>query len=287
MKDYLLQQGFTRVVTLRPSDCGMDTQEQTVYLCLWSYLPANLPAPDLAAIHPYYPASQRAYQAARQAVAEGEKRGLHLRQDTALRLKPIFAHLRGFSQGRNTLSYVAGLGSRFHVQVLFMQEKADAYDADMWEEAPHPLQCGACRRCVDACPTGGITEHGFVREHCLRNWMLSGKPIPEDMRAPMQNMLVGCDICQRCCPYNAALPVQEGEGIPIAEVLAQPKETTARLIPYLGANLALPNRILGQVLLCAGNQRDTSLLPLVEPLTKHPSPLVREHAVWAQEKLKT
>ena len=103
MKEYLLRQGFSRVVTLRPADCGIETQEQTLYLCLWSYLPAELPEPGTAAIHPYYPASQKAYQTARQAVAEGTARGLHLRQDTALRLKPIFAHLHGFSQGYNTL----------------------------------------------------------------------------------------------------------------------------------------------------------------------------------------
>lgn len=285
MKEYLLRQGFSRVVTLRPADCSIETQEQTLYLCLWSYLPAELPEPGTAAIHPYYPASQKAYQTARQAVAEGTARGLHLRQDTALRLKPIFAHLHGFSQGYNTLSYVAGMGSRFHVQVLFMQEAADFYDEQSWEASPHTLHCGTCRRCMEACPTGAITEEGFVRARCLRNWMMSGKPIPEDMRAPMKNMLVGCDICQRCCPHNAKLPEQSWEGISIAELLTHPKETTAQLIPYIGANLALPNRVLGQALLCAGNSGDASLLPLVEALTVHPSPLVQEHARWAKKQM--
>ena len=100
MKEYLLRQGFSRVVTLRPVDCGIETQEQTLYLCLWSYLPAELPEPGTAAIHPYYPASQKAYQTARQAAAEGTARGLSTCGRIRLsRLKPIFAHLHGFSQG--------------------------------------------------------------------------------------------------------------------------------------------------------------------------------------------
>ena len=102
----------------------------------------------------------------------------------------------------------------------------------------------------------------------------------------MKNMLVGCDICQRCCPHNAKLPEQSGEGISIAELLTHLKEMTVQLIPHIGANLALPNRVLGQALLCAGNSGDASLLPLVEALTVHPSPLVQEHAQWAKKQLK-
>lgn len=52
MKEYLLRQGFSRVVTLRPADCSIETQEQTLYLCLWSYLPAELPEPGTAATTP-------------------------------------------------------------------------------------------------------------------------------------------------------------------------------------------------------------------------------------------
>ena len=30
MKEYLLRQGFSLVVTLRPADCSIETQEQTL-----------------------------------------------------------------------------------------------------------------------------------------------------------------------------------------------------------------------------------------------------------------
>ena len=104
MRACLYAQGFQRVFALHPQVCGLESADATLWICLWGYQAAQSVERTQGEIHPYYPASQRAYLAARQAVAEGEKRGLHLRQDTELRLKPLFAHLRGFSQGRNTLS---------------------------------------------------------------------------------------------------------------------------------------------------------------------------------------
>ena len=285
MRAYLYAQGFQRVLALHPQVCGLESADATLWICLWGYQAAEPADRTQGEIHPYYPASQRAYLAARQAVAEGEKRGLHLRQDTELRLKPLFAHLRGFSQGRNTLSSVEGMGSRFHVQVLWMSEEAEAYDDALWEDASHGLSCGACKACLAACPTGALDAERFQRERCLRNWMLSGRPIPEEMRPAMGNLLVGCDACQRCCPQNTGLSWGSGASIALDYLLRSPKDAAQHLSPQIGFNLAIPNRILGQALLAAGNSGDKALLPLVKSWTEHASPVVREHARWAGARL--
>lgn len=287
MRAYLYAQGFQRVLALSPQVCGLESTDATLWLCLWGYQAAEPADCIQGEIHPYYPASQRAYQVARQAVAEGERRGLHLRQDTELRLKPLFSHLRGFSLGRNTLSSVEGLGSRFHVQVLWMREEAASYDDALWEKEPQGISCGTCKACFAACPTGALDQEGFHRERCLRNWMLSGRPIPEEMRAGMKNLLVGCDACQRCCPKNAALPLGAGVSMPLDHLLRAPKEAAQALAPEIGFNLALPNRVLGQALLAAGNSGEQSLLPLVKKYTEHASLLVREHARWAVAQLES
>lgn len=285
MRAYLKSLGFHRVIALRPSACGLDHEAATLWLCLWAYGEGEEAGPDRAVVHPYYPASQRAYAAARQAVAEGERRGLHLIQDTELRLKPIFAHLQGFDLGRNTLSRVEGMGSRFHAQALWMQEPAEAYDDGLWQEAPQGVNCGACRACLTACPTGALDEAGFHRERCLRNWMLGGQPVPEELRAAMGNLLLGCDACQRCCPHNAGISSAPCVSVDLAELLRAPKEIARALAPEIGYNLALPNRVLGQALLLAGNSGEKKLLSLVTPWMEHPSPLVREHARWAADRL--
>lgn len=277
MKQTLLDGGFARVIQLDALSCGA-AEQGTLLLAFWTYEAEQEPAEHDAWIHPYYYASQQAYRTAEAAVKASDG-AWTLRDD--IRVKPIFARLPGFTQGRNTLSYMDGVGSRFHVQILLSEK---TFPVDMVLEEQHGLHCGSCKRCIEVCPSGGIDEEGFHREKCLRNWMLSGKPIPENMRK-MGNRLLGCDNCQRCCPHQ---PKPMGEPLPpvsLRDLLSNPKETTMTLRPIIGSNLAIPNRVQGQACLVAGCSGDTSLLPLLESLKNHPSPLVAEHAAWAVNEL--
>ena len=277
MKQTLLDGGFARVIQLDALSCGA-AEQGTLLLAFWTYEAEQEPAEHDAWIHPYYYASQQAYRTAEAAVKASDG-AWTLRDD--IRVKPIFARLPGFTQGRNTLSYMDGVGSRFHVQILLSEK---TFPVDMVLEEQHGLHCGSCKRCIEVCPSGGIDEEGFHREKCLRNWMLSGKPIPENMRK-MGNRLLGCDNCQRCCPHQ---PKPMGEQLPpvsLRDLLSNPKETTMTLRPIIGSNLAIPNRVQGQACLVAGCSGDTSLLPLLESLKNHPSPLVAEHAAWAVNEL--
>lgn len=277
MKQTLLDGGFARVIQLDALSCGA-AEQGTLLLAFWTYEAEQEPAEHDAWIHPYYYASQQAYRTAEAAVKASDG-AWTLRDD--IRVKPIFARLPGFTQGRNTLSYMEGVGSRFHVQILLSEK---TFPVDMVLEEQHGLHCGSCKRCIEVCPSGGIDEEGFHREKCLRNWMLSGKPIPENMRK-MGNRLLGCDNCQRCCPHQ---PKPMGEPLPpvsLRDLLSNPKETTMTLRPIIGSNLAIPNRVQGQACLVAGCSGDTSLLPLLESLKNHPSPLVAEHAAWAVNEL--
>ena len=259
----LLDSGFHHVVVLNGTECGLDA-EQSLILALWCYEAEKQPASDGAWIHPYYFASQKAYTAASSLVKSGAFPGLALRDE--IRGKPIFARLPDFSQGTNTISYIRGIGSRFHVQILTYTPRLPATAHLLSENKP--LHCGECRKCVDACPTNALEGGVFHRERCIRNWIM-----------------VGCDVCQRMCPHN---PPPQGEAhlaVPLADLLRQPKETALSLRPLIGVNLTLPNRVLSQSCLLAGCSGDTLLIPLLMPLLHHPSPAVSTHAAWALSRL--
>ncbi len=266
--------GFKETLALDGASCGVP-EGGTLVLALWPYEAEKQPQAGEAWIHPYYFASQQAYEAAK-AVAQRFP-GVMLRED--VRVKPVFARLPRFHQGVNTLSYFGDYGSRFHVQILVSQEKLPPTHALSREK--NPLHCGACHRCIDACPTNALENGVFHRERCLRNWMMSGQPIPETLRGKMGNCLIGCDVCQRVCPHNPPPQGESHPNLPLRDLLTAPKAAALALRPLIGVNLTLPNRVLGQACLLAGAQKRVDLVDALEKLTRHPSMVVAEHARWA------
>ncbi|MBI1293083.1 tRNA epoxyqueuosine(34) reductase QueG [bacterium] len=73
--------------------------------------------------------------------------------------------------------------------------------------------CGDCRRCIDACPTGAITEPWRLdSRRCISYLTIEKKGALTDEESAMLNgWLVGCDICQDVCPYNGARARPVGE----------------------------------------------------------------------------
>ena len=152
------------------------------------------------------------------------------------------------------------------------------------------LRCAECRRCMQACPGGAITENGFVKEKCIRFYMMGGKPMPEHLRGYVGTGsygVIGCDICQRVCPGNMkaeALRSAETE-FSIEELLVCSQETLARFGALYGRNYAIRNRVIAQAILAAANSGDMKYLPMIEALKSSSSPLLQEYVAWAIEKM--
>src|SRR6201995_419634 len=76
-------------------------------------------------------------------------------------------------------------------------------DVELEPTPPLTTDCGDCRLCVDACPTGALDEPGTLdATRCLSYWPQAPAPIPEGYRAALGAQVYGCDICQDVCPWN-------------------------------------------------------------------------------------
>jgi len=98
--------------------------------------------------------------------------------------------------GKNTLLITRTHGSWVVLGTLVT-------DVELETTPPLDLDCGSCRLCIDACPTGALDEPGTLDStKCLSYWTQSALPMPEAYRAKLGAQVYGCDICQDVCPWN-------------------------------------------------------------------------------------
>lgn len=65
--------------------------------------------------------------------------------------------------------------------------------------------CGTCTLCIDACPTGAITEPYVVDSNKCISYAtieLRAPEFPSEVQENLSGWLYGCDICQDVCPWN-------------------------------------------------------------------------------------
>jgi len=77
-------------------------------------------------------------------------------------------------------------------------------DLELEYDEPVKDYCGNCRRCIDACPTGALTEpYKIDASRCLSYLTIEHKKeIPQAFKGQYEDWIFGCDICQDVCPWN-------------------------------------------------------------------------------------
>ena len=118
--------------------------------------------------------------------------------------------------GKNTLLIIPKKGSYFFLGELIIDMELD-YDS------PLSQNCGKCRRCIDACPTGAIEKPCWLNAgKCISYQTIENRgEIPPEIVPLLSNNVYGCDICQKVCPWNRfSKPHQTPEFNPSDEFLS-------------------------------------------------------------------
>ena len=203
--------------------------------------------------------------------------------------KPLAARAGLGWQGKHTNLVSRELGSWLFVGSIFTT-------AEIAPDAPEEDHCGACRRCLDICPTHAFTApYQIDARACISYLTIEHKGhIAPRFRAAMGNRIFGCDDCLAVCPWNkfaqaareAKLSVKAGsDNPPLAELLALDDATFRARFRGTPIKRTGRDRFLRNVLIAAGNSGDAALVPLVEARLHDDSPLVRAMAVWALARL--
>jgi epoxyqueuosine reductase len=112
--------------------------------------------------------------------------------------------------GKNSLVLRRDMGSYFFLATILAT-------VELAPDTPVEDHCGACRACIDACPTRAIVESGVVdSRRCISYHTIENRgEIPEGLAPAFGDWLFGCDICQEVCPWNRfARPTNEPDFAP-------------------------------------------------------------------------
>jgi len=159
--------------------------------------------------------------------------------------------------------------------------------------------CGACRKCLDACPTGALVEPGVLDSNkCLSYLTIELRTaIPEAERLQLGAHVYGCDICQEVCPYNQPSAVSDdpawqprsGLDLPrLVDLWRRPDDDLRALIRHSAMTRAKLTGLRRNLAVAIGNSGDpVARAALAECRDDQPSaadPMVAEHVAWAQSR---
>jgi len=201
------------------------------------------------------------------------------------------AHRAGLGwYGKNTNLLLAGQGSWFVLGSVVTDAPLPTAQQVMVDG------CGACRRCLPACPTGALVAPGVLDARKCLAWLLQAPGMfPPEYRVALGGRLYGCDDCQEACPENAADaraaptgsrdpgPVDQSS-VDLVDLLGQSDE---QLLARFG-RWYIPQRqaryLRRNALVALGNTGDGGDRRVVGALQRclgDADPIVRAHAVWA------
>jgi epoxyqueuosine reductase len=186
--------------------------------------------------------------------------------------------------GKNTMAITRRFGSWVVLGTLVT-------DVEIEPTPALELDCGSCRLCIDACPTGALDEPGVLDStKCVSYWTQAPAPIPVEYRTELGDSVYGCDICQDVCPWNrgvekrrghSALPEDATPTVSLRDWLERDGEELVAQFDRLYVPRNDARWLRRNALLAAGNVGSVDLVPAVERYAEEGEPVLRDAAEWA------
>ncbi|HLK26859.1 MAG TPA: tRNA epoxyqueuosine(34) reductase QueG [Caulobacteraceae bacterium] len=210
--------------------------------------------------------------------------------DTAPLMEKPLAQAAGVGwQGKHT-----NLVSRAFGSWLFLG--AVLTDAALAPDAEEDDHCGACRACLDVCPTDAFpAPYQLDARRCISYLTIEhAGAVAEDLRPLIGNRIFGCDDCLAVCPWNkfahagheARLAAREAlVSPPLAELAALDDADFRALFRKSPIKRIGRGRFVRNVLYAIGNSGDPNLAGAARALLGDASLVVRDAAAWALEQL--
>ena len=160
-----------------------------------------LPFPDGERIPPYYLASNKAYHGMKALLRKLSELGIRA-EKAEIPIRPALLNANIGAALRTGFLSIAPFGTRI-VLLSIALEGIEPLEYGFSEKT----YCAACRKCIEACPAGAISESGVDFSLCHRAFMETAAH-PDHIR-DCQSTYIGCEVCQRCCTMNAKLALSE------------------------------------------------------------------------------
>ena len=186
--------------------------------------------------------------------------------------------------GKNTMAITRRHGSWVVLGVLVTDVEIDTTPA-------LELDCGECRLCIDACPTGALDEPGTLdATKCLSYWTQAPAAIPEEYRAELGAMVYGCDVCQDVCPWNRGVEKRRrgqdtasgADGrVSLADWLSRGADELVADLDRLFVPRNEARWLRRNALIAAGNVGTGELEPAMRQYEDDSDPILSDAARWA------
>ncbi|MBR5949358.1 MAG: hypothetical protein IKZ82_12050 [Clostridia bacterium] len=159
------------------------------------------PFPEGERIPPYYLASNKAYHGMKALLKKLSELGIRA-EKAEIPIRPALLNANIGAALRTGFLSIAPFGTRI-VLMSIAVEGLEPLEYAFSESTA----CSVCRKCIGACPAKAISESGVDFSLCHRAFMETAMH-PDTIR-DCQSTYIGCEVCQRCCPMNAKLPISE------------------------------------------------------------------------------